>query len=242
MTSERRERCVAMSRIVGLQWIGNVVLGLCVIAWLQIADSHVWQFVLSIVAAVLIAWMFVWLYSVTFRRVRLPELAAPVWMSAVVLLVVFGVWMVLGHPINAGREHEALYAGYWNSKLSPAMRTVFTYTRLVMLQDRFYDVVEFVIAGLLLPVAVEGMAAGVGSLRRVFSVYWRWRYWVSAAVAWAGATTIFGLLVGWTPGHTVRGEVVSAAVRIGVAYTVVVLLWCLVVTMVGRYLRGLDSD
>lgn len=241
MMSERRGRCVAMSRVVGLQWVGTAVLGLCAIAWLQIADSHVWQFVLSIVAAVCIALLFVWLYSATFRRVRVPERAAPMWLSAVVLAVVVGVWMIVGHPIDAGREHEALYAGYWNSKLSPGMRTVFTYMRLVELQDRFYDFVEFVIAGLLIPVAVEGMAAGVGELRRVFSVYRRWRYWVVAAVAGAGATTISALLAGWTPGHSVTGEVLSVVVRMGVAYTVVVVLWCLVVAVVGRYLRGLGD-
>jgi hypothetical protein len=239
--SERRDRCMAMSRVVGLQWVGNAVLGLCAIAWLQIADSHVWQFVLSIVAAVCIALMFVWLYSAMFRRVRFPERAAQMWMSGVVLAGVLVGWMILGHPIAAGREHESLYAGYWNSKLSPGMRTVFTYMRLVDLQDRFYDVLELVIAGLLLPVAIEGMSFGVGSLARVFSVYWRWRYWVVVAVAGAGGIWITRLLVGWTPGHTVRGEVLSVVGRMGLAYTVDVVLWCLVVAVAGWYLRGLED-
>jgi hypothetical protein len=233
---------MAMSRVVGLQWVGNAVLGLFAIAWLQIADSHVWQFVLSIVAAVVIALMFVWLYTITFRLVRLPERVAPMWLSAVVLAVVLVVWMILNHPISVGRGHEALFAGYWNSKLSPGLRTVFTYMRLVDLQDRFYDVLELVIAALLLPVAIEGMAAGLGGLRRVFFVYRRWRYWVVAAVAGAGAIWITQLLVRWTPGHSVREEVVSVVGRMGLAYTVVVVLWCLVVGVAGRYLRGLDSN
>ncbi len=44
MSSERRDRCVAMSRVVGLQWIGNAVVILLAILWLQIPDSHTWQF------------------------------------------------------------------------------------------------------------------------------------------------------------------------------------------------------
>jgi hypothetical protein len=232
-----------MTGVVALQWAGNAVLLLFAAAWLQIADSHVWQFVLSIVAAVAIAWLFVWLTTVTFRRVRLPERTAPMWLSAVVLAVVVLVWMVLSHPIAAGREHEELYAGYWNSKLSPGMRNLFTYMRLVDLQDRFYDVLELVIAGLLLPVAIEGMAAGVRGLRRVFSVYARWRYWVVVAVAGCGAVWIPALLVGWTPGHSVRGQVLSVVGRVGLAYTVDVVLWCLVVAVAALYLRGLgDSE
>ena len=206
-------------------------------AWLQIADSHVWQFVFSVVAAAGIAWIFVWLYAVTFRRVRLPERVAPMWLSAVVLVVVLAVWMGLSHPIGAGRDHEELFAGYWNSKLSPGMRNVFSYMRLVELQDRFYDVVELVIAALLLPLAIEGMASGVRSVRRVVYVYRRWRYWVVAAVAGAGALWMTELLVDWTPGHSIRGQVLSVVARVGLAYTVDVVLWCLTVAVAARYLR-----
>lgn len=237
MSSERRDRCVAMSRVVGLQWIGNAVVMLLAVLWLQIPDSHTWQFLFSMVSAVGIAWLFVWLYTVTFRRLRLSVPAVPMWLSAVFLAAVLLVWMGLSHPIAAGRDHEELYAGYWNSKLSPGLRYRFTYMRLVEMQDRFYDLVELVIAGLLLPLAIELMTSGVRGWRRVVYVYRRWRYWVVAAVAGSGAIWITRLLLNWTPGHSVRGQVLSVLGRLGVAYTVDVVLWCLVIAVAARYLR-----
>ena len=98
------------------------------------------------VSAVGIAWLLVvWLlYGLAFRRLRLSVPAVPMWFSAVFLAAVLLVWMGLSHPISAGRDHEELYAGYWNSKLSPGLRYRFTYMRLVELQERFYDLVELV--------------------------------------------------------------------------------------------------
>jgi hypothetical protein len=235
--SERRDRCVAMSRVVGLQWIGNAVVMLLAILWLQIPDSHTWQFCFSVVSAVGIAWLFVWLTTVTFRRLRLSDPSVPMWLSALFLAAVLLVWMGLSHPIAAGREHEFLSAGYWNSKLSPGLRYRFTYMRLVELQDRFYDLVELVIAALLLPLAIELMTSGARGLRRVVYVYRRWRYWVVAAVAGVGAMWITRLLLNWTPGHSVRGQVLSVVARVGVAYTVDVVFWCLVVAVAARYMR-----
>lgn len=237
MSSERRDRCVAMSRVVGLQWIGNAVVMLLAILWLQIPDSHTWQFVFSMVVAVGIAWLFVWLYTVTFRRLRLSVPVVPMWLSAVFLAAVLLVWMGLSHPIAVGRDHEELFAGYWNSKLSTGLRYRFTYMRLVELQDHFYDVLQLVIAALLLPLAIELMTSGVRGWRRVVYVYRRWRYWVVAAVAGVGAMEITRLLIGWTLGHSVRGQVLSVLGRVGVAYTVDVVLWCLVIAVAARYLR-----
>ncbi len=226
-----------MSRVVGLQWIGNAVVILLAILWLQIPDSHTWQFVFSMVSAIGIAWLFVWLTTVTFRRLRLSVPAVPMWLSTVFLAAVLLVWMGLSHPIAVGRDHEEIFAGYWNSKLSPGMRYRFTYMRLVELQDRFYDVLQLVIAALLLPLAIELMTSGVRGWRRVVYVYRRWRYWVVAAVAGMGAIWITRLLLNWTPGHSVRGQVLSVLGRVGVAYTVDVVLWCLVIAVAARYLR-----
>jgi len=237
LSSERRDRCVAMSRVVGLQWIGNAVVMLLAILWLQIPDSHTWQFVFSMAAAVGIAWLFVWLYTVTFRRLRLSVPAVPMWLSAVFLAAVLLVWMGLSHPIAVGREHEEIFAGYWNSKMAPGPRYLFRYVRLVRIQDRFYDLLQLVIAALLLPLAIELMTSGVRGWRRVVYVYRRWRYWVVAAVAGVGAMEITQLLVGWTPGHSVRGQILSVLGRVGLAYTVDVVLWCLVVAVAARYLR-----
>ncbi len=38
--------------------------------WLQIPDSHTWQFVFSMLSGVLLVVAFLWLYTATFRHLR----------------------------------------------------------------------------------------------------------------------------------------------------------------------------
>jgi type IV secretory pathway TrbL component len=57
-------------RLFWLQWVGNFLLMLLAAGWLQIPDSHSWQFVFSILSGVLLVVGFLWLYIATFYPVR----------------------------------------------------------------------------------------------------------------------------------------------------------------------------
>ncbi len=80
--------------------------------WLQIPDSHGWQFALSMLSGVLLVVAFLWLYIATFRYLR-PCVPPPSrWLSCLVLAVFVALWWLLLQPIAAGRAHESLVAGY----------------------------------------------------------------------------------------------------------------------------------
>ena len=48
--------------------MGNFLLMLLAAGWLQIPDSHTWQFAFSILSGVLLVVGFLWLYTATFRH------------------------------------------------------------------------------------------------------------------------------------------------------------------------------
>ena len=64
-------------RLLLSQWVGNIVLMLLAAAWLQIPDSHTWQFAFSVLSAVLLVAGFLVLcvqMSITCLLVMLPRL------------------------------------------------------------------------------------------------------------------------------------------------------------------------
>ena len=202
--------------------MGNFLLMLLAAAWLQIPDSHTWQFVFSMLSGVLLVVGFLWLYTATFRHLR-PCAARPPWWQSCLLLVVFVVlWWLLLQPIATGRAHEGVFAGYWNAQSPPWLRYHLGYSSLVAWQERIYDCAQWIWAGLLLPLAVQTGACRLqaGWLRRVAGVYRHWLYWVCVLVSGVGAAALTWALAEWTPAADLMGQTLSIVARLGTAYTV----------------------
>src|ERR1700691_2215982 len=166
-------------RLIVAQLLGNFLLMLLAAGWLQIPDSHTWQFAFSMLSGVLLVIAFLWLYTATFRRLLPCAARPPHWLSWLLLAVFVALWWLLLQPIAAGRAHESLFAGYWNSQSPTWLRYHLGYSKIVAWQERIYDCMQLLLAGLLLPIAVETSACGLfpGWLRRASRVYRRWPYW-----------------------------------------------------------------
>jgi hypothetical protein len=226
-------------RIVLGQWVGNLLLLLLAAGWLQIPDSHGWQFGLSMLSGVLLVVAFLGLYVATFRHLR-PSVSPPSrWLGCLFLGLFVALWWLLLQPIAAGRAHESLVAGYLNSQSPTWVRYHLGYSKLVAWQERIYDCIHWLLAGLLLPIAIETCAFGVGPgwLRRAVGVYRHWLYWLAVLVCGLGGSAITWALAEWTPAAGLAGQTLSAVVRLGVAYTVDILLWCLVLDLTAHYLE-----
>jgi hypothetical protein len=230
-------------RIFPVQWVGNLLLMLLAAAWLQIPDSHGWQFVLSMLSGVLLVVAFLWLYIATFRHLRPSAVAPPRWLSCLLLGLFVGLWWLLVQPIAAGRAHESLVAGYLNSQSPTWVRYHLGYSKLVAWQERIYDCIHWLLAGLLLPIAMETCAGGLGPgwLRRAVRVYRHWLYWLAVLVCGLGGSAITWALADWTPAAGLAGQTLSVMLRLGAAYTVDIVLWCFVLGLTAHYLEPASS-
>jgi hypothetical protein len=233
-----------------LVWLGVGTLGLMVLGfvWLQIPDSHVWQFASAMVSAASLVVGVLWVWGSALVRVRA---GLPVRFVRTVWLVGFGAlaWLVT-KPIGWLADREGFYAGYWNSQLPAHLRTWATYPRLVAWQDDVYTLLECVLLAALLPLAMEFVAMGAGreSLRVAARAWRRWVFWVVAiGCGWAGIE-LTGALTSWTPGvdaqpvmgHSMglASETLSMVARVGGAYVVDVLLVGLVLAVTAVCLAG----
>lgn len=227
--------------IVARQWTGNAAALLLAFAWLRVPDSHAWQFLFSVIFGLAIVAAFLWLHATTFRRLRISVLPIPTTVQLLILVCIIFFWMFLLQPISATRSFEPLLAGYVNSKLSAQMRTFFTFTRLVQWQECLLDLLEGLIAGLLLPAAMAAVATGKNTrtFRGLSCVYQRWQYWAAVFLCGFAAERLTSALVQWTPGKGLVGETISVVARLALAYTADILLWCFVLALTAVYLdRG----
>ena len=241
LSKDLRSALGKMPKVVVLQWAGNLVLMLLAALWLQIPDSHVWQFALSIIIGVSIGLAMLWLYAKTVSELRTPTTSA--FMRMLLLVAFTAIWLLVLYLIGLLREKEGLLAGFWNSKLSPDMRYFFNYPRLVIWQERFYDLVQWIFGGLVLPVALETSAFGLRwtSLKRSRRVYRHWMYWMVVVVAGFAGMALTRILAGWTPGRGVAVETVSLLGRLGIAYSADIFLWCFVLALTANYLDAPES-
>jgi hypothetical protein len=240
LSNNLRAALKKMSKVVVVQWVGNLALMLLAALWLQIPDSHIWQFVLSIISGLLIGLAVLWLYAKTVSDLRRPT--TPAFLRMLLLVLFAALWLLVLHSIGLLREKEGLLAGFWNSKLPPNLRYFFDYARLLGWQEHFYNLAQWVFAGLLLPIALESSALGIRAinLKRSGRVYRHWLYWVVVIVAGLAGTALARALAGWTPGKGVALETVSLLVRLGVVYTVGILLWCFLLALTSVYLEAAE--
>jgi hypothetical protein len=218
------------------QWVGNFLLMLLAAGWLQIPDSHTWQFLFSILSGLALVIGFLWVYLATFRLLR-PCAARPSWwLSCLLLAVLVAFYWLMLQPITAGRAHEAPFAGYWNSQSPSWLRYHLGYSSLVAWQERIYDCLQWLLVGLLLPLAIEICACGAANFRRAATVYRHWLYWLCVLVCGLGGSAITWALADWTPAAGLVGQTFSIVARLGVAYTFDMLLWCFLLALAAGYL------
>src|ERR1700733_3720169 len=131
-----REALQAMrAQVVAGVWAGTLVLVALGVLWLQIPDSHIWEFVVSILFAGGLLMLFFWFYSWVIKIMLKPAEEERWWLRWILLAAVIITWWVLQMPIDRLMEHRALFAGYWTSRLPHWLRGLRTYEHLVVLQN-----------------------------------------------------------------------------------------------------------
>jgi hypothetical protein len=229
-------------RLFWVQWVGNFLLMLLAAGWLQIPDSHSWQFLFSILSGALLVVGFLWLYIATFRHLLPCAPRPPWWLSCLILAAFLALWWLLLQPIGALRAHEALYAGYWNSQSPKWLRYHLGYSSLVAWQDRIYDGIQCILAGLLLPLAIVITACGLDAAKQATRVYRHWLYWLFILVCGLGAPALTWSIAEWTPEAGLVEQTLSVILRLGLAYTLDILLWSFLLALIAQFAALSDTS
>ena len=232
-----------LPRLLGLQLLGNLLLLGLSSLWLLIPDSHVWQLILSLVFGILLVISFLEQHAYTLRNLRQPAEPLRLWRSALVLFA----WLLLFYLASLALSHWSVHiddrAGFWNSRLSPSLRRVWTYERLQQWQQQAAALALWVLLpALLLPWIIETVSCGpsAASWRRGLRVLARWQHWLAAIVLCEAILQLTPRLVDWHPYDSVHGEIGSALFRLPLVCVVDVFLALLLCSIDAGLLQRQD--
>lgn len=231
---------------VVLAVVGNALLIILSLLWLQIPDARVWQVTISFFLALFVVLAFLWLQVRTLRAFA-EERTAPVAVGMLFLacLMVAGYFLLLA--VNALDTRSAEISYFWNSQLPRAMRYWLTQERILHALRMVVAALRYwIVPGLLLPLAAAGAAyrdERVG-MRAAGRALLRVRYWLLLGADFVIAYVVAWNLVMWHPGHGARAQVVGLVARTVAAYLVCVGGWLVAMRVacvrVGRGCRGGD--
>jgi hypothetical protein len=227
-------------RLVGLHLVANAVLLAGASLWLLIPDEHGWQLLASAVSALLMLFLFLWLNSGTLAygadleqgnlraafRLRLRGL---LW-----LLAGLAALFLCMYWVNHWTEWQDRLAIYLYSKTPSSLRPrtgYFSYYRGIGWGVRL--VFWYLLPTLMLPWTAAKTIGGkfLAGLRTLL----RWQYWQAMAIAVLFGVFASELLLGWTPGHTLREQSASLAIRLVIAYLLVVAAWLMTCGILGYF-------
>jgi hypothetical protein len=224
------------ARTYTVAFLGNALLLVFAWIWLYIPDAHIWQFLFTVLFGAAILAGFLALHVTIVRRLY-PAPQRPLWQSA---LVLFG-WLLLAyallHLASPSLNKIEMRAGYWNSQLSPHRRAFFTYQRLIDWQNLAFNVLfRVVLPAILLPFAIETVQHTAKPWRTAFFTLRRWQLWLTVLLAEVAGTWLTSHILNWHPLYSVRGEIVSVALRTLLAYALAIALLLLTIDVVAELL------
>jgi hypothetical protein len=230
-------------RVVALQWGDNLFVILLAALWLQIPDSHAWQFAFSMLSAGALIIGFCWIQIATFARLRPAPQAANFWLRMLGFALVFILWYLLVQWISSGTDRIPDYAYLWNSKLSHGMRITFSTARLITGMTILLDVVIWAITALLLPIAITVSTEGLlrPSWKNARRPYRSILYWIAVFAFCLLTTQLTSAFISWQPGKTISGEVASVIIRLAIVWTTDILLWCLLLAFTAAWMERVSS-
>lgn len=233
--------------LVILNVLGYAILLVGALGWLWIPDSHLWEFVLSVISGPAIVLIALWLLMVTMERWNTGSDIRPVRLLRHLpgfllwVLVAFGICALIG--IANDRQYQI--AGYLASRPSESARHFFTYQRILSwVNIATMAITYYLLPIVLLPLASETAAHGLKGIhwRRYGKVLRSGRLWLVQIAVVVVGVWLPVLLIGWIPGKRLGTQVLSVGLRLGVAYLLAVGAMLFLIAFVGVLLTGGDKQ
>jgi len=235
-----------------LQFFVNPILAGLFAAWLIIPEAKIWQLVLNVVLAVVIAGGALVLHAGTLNYFsdqfhEQPAAVLPTFgralrnfsAVAVCALVFYVVWSVVGGL----EQYQVAFPTYLRSTLPASLRAYISLGALTASFEFLVFVLQWIVVpGLLLPLALLAADQGFRGFRGAGWKRWKTsiaslHYWVILALAAFLGVYGSSTIMGWRPASespTFAGETSNLALRLFLAYSLALFSWMVVCSLIGR--------
>jgi hypothetical protein len=236
-------------------WFTHVFANLALVAvfygWLLIPDRRGWQVTGTFLVG--LAWLTfaLWLHAATFQYFAAAHTAPESWtMSwrrsarnipafaicvAILILVIWLMGLAFDRQGQLGGWFHHLAPGFVRSRVSVRAMTRLTHIKIV--------IVFLVLLPLyLFPFLREGAVRGFGAFTRGWASaarsFWRLRWWITWIVLFLIGHLPFHLAFAKPHPGTVIAQAVNMVLRLGAAYLLLITVYVLVASAVGRLRRN----
>jgi len=245
-SSVLRSAFALMSVRLLLQQIGLAILVFLLYAlWLRVPDASVLDVVGSVCLALLVICVAGAGESALILRLA-DRLRTPgrLLRGTILLLAGTALWLgwiaLLGHFRGDYNSNDDLWAGYLNSRFPHHLRNIFTYQHILLWLGWMWTALLWVGAGIVAAFVFAGTVSTRPirvALRPLRSI----AYWCFVVLAVTAASLFSGTVLGWTPGHGLRVEMMSLVLRLTTVVLVDAVMVCLGLTMLAAFARQGDA-
>ena len=162
------------------------------------------------------------------------------WRGGLLLLAGVAIWFLWGALLDHLHGNDVLRAGYLNSRLPHSLRYFFTFERLILWLGWAWTALGWIGAGII-AVFVFTATASSAPLRTMWLTLRSLTYWTSLALGVFIATFVSGSLLQWTPGHSLRAEMLSLVLRLGLATLIDAAVACFLLAILAAYVRRTNA-
>jgi hypothetical protein len=215
------------------------------VLWLRIPDASVLDVIGSAVLALLIlAVAGAGESSLMLRTAGRARTLSGLLRGTLFLLAGVALWFawsaLMGHFRGDYNQNDGTLAGYLNARLPHAFRYVFTYERILSCIVWGWELLGGIVAGVIAAFIFSWIAA-LRPIRAVAILLRSVGYWCVVVLVSASTTLLTTLLLQWTPGHGLRVEMASMALRLSIAVLGDTAAACLLLTTLAVFTRRADA-
>jgi hypothetical protein len=246
-SSVLRSAFALMSARLVLEQAGLAVLVFLLYAlWLRVPDASGLDVMGSVCLAVIVVLTAGAGESMlTLRLADRPRTPGRLLRGTLLLLAGAALWLgwgaLLGHFRGDYNSNDNLWAGYLNSRFPHQMRNVFTYQHLLLWLGWMWAALLWVGAGIIAAMVFAGTASA-RPVRVVLRALRSIVYWCVVVLVATAASIFSDAILGWTPGHGLRVEMMSLALRLTAVVLVDAVVVCLVLAMLAAFVRQSDES
>jgi len=214
------------------------------VVWLRVPDASVFDVVGSVCLALIVIWVAGAGESAFMLRLAgRPRTPGRLLRGTLLLLAGTALWLgwiaLLGHLRGDYNQNDDTLAGYLNSKFPHGLRYFFTYEHIRRWIGWLWQVLGWIVAGVI-AAFVFAFSTGARPIRAMALLMRSIVYWAVVMFVAAGTTWPTGALMRWTPGHGLRVETLSLALRLATVVLVDAAAVCLLLATLAAGVRRAD--
>ena len=211
------------------------------VLWLKVPDASVLDVIGSAVLAIIVLAVAGGGESaLALRLVGRARTPGRLLRGALLLVAGIALWFAWSALLDHFHGDDSLRADYWNSRFPHQLRNLFSYAHILLWLGWAWTTLAWIGAGVIAPFAFAGTAS-VRPVRAILAAACSVGYWITVALGAFVATASTSSIIGWTPGHGLRVELISLVLRLSLAAFIAAIAVCFLLTILAACVRQSDA-